>query len=416
MQQRIERFGIARTKDEREELSYMAKTMEKLSVELGELSSSFRAVKQSFAMILQDRFKTVELEIERGLEQDKKAREDKLLKRKIEFERERKADLLKRANETAEKVSSVSDSYKTVDAEEQELYSTAEELGVDTSKIQSVDSEIIAKFEELKRKVQDIKDEIASIEISDELTKEDLHVKGELNQKLNGLFAKLEIINDIMKECEKTIHSTKQNNRDMLSRGVAAKLGEDITSKVRADLLLEEEQLLVKKDTLWDKLTGKAKVKAAQIENLRLRRQYIDKCGLNIPTSMQEMPVYIAKYKDVLGEDKLPETLRKVVTASKTDVVVSDEEREMLEIARTGSDLIPLGGSKKQILSTLQGKNMALQARIQSEPVASKGNTIDNLEVKIKNSVERCLDTALFYTADLTEEQKKQIMQDRITL
>lgn len=126
--------------------------------------------------------------------------------------------------------------------------------------------------------------------------------------------------------------------------------------------------------------------------------------------------MYVAKYKEVLGEDKLPEIFRRIVTSTKTDVVVSDKEREMLEVARTGGSLIPLGGSKKQILSTLHGKNTTLKARIQSEPVESKGNSIDNLEVKIKNSVERCLDTALFYTADLTEEQKKQIMQDRITL
>ena len=41
---------------------------------------------------------------------------------------------------------------------------------------------------------------------------------------------------------------------------------------------------------------------------------------------------------------------------------------------------------------------------------------LDGLEAEVKNSVERCLDTAIFYTSELTEEQKKQIIVDQITL
>jgi hypothetical protein len=88
----------------------------------------------------------------------------------------------------------------------------------------------------------------------------------------------------------------------------------------------------------------------------------------------------------------------------------------MLEAARGGTSLIPLDGSKKQILSVLDGQNTTLKTRIQGAKAQNKGNTIDGLEGNVKNSVERCLDTAIFYTKDLTEEQKKQIMVDQITL
>lgn len=414
LEQKIMALGEARSKDERDELAYMMRVKDELVKELYELTNNFNNVKQSFSMILQDRFKSVELEIERGLQQDKKAIEDKVMKRKIEFERERKEDLLKRAAATSERVSEVEMYYKTMDDEEQELYKLTAELGLNPSKQQSVDEEIIVKFEELKRKIEEIKNEIASIEVSDELTKDDLDVKGERNQKLNSLFEKLDITNHIMKECEQTIRVTKQNNKEVLSREVATKLGQDITSKVREELLSEEQQLLTKKDTLWDKITGKYKVRAAQVENLRLRRQFIEKSGLGVPANMEEMSIYIAKYKAVLGDEKLPKTLRKAI--GNTDVIVSNEEREVLELAKTGSSLIPVGGTKKQMLSILNEKNNMLKSRIQSAHMEDRSNTIDNLEVKIKNSVERCLDTALFYTADLTEEQKKQIMQDRMTL
>ena len=71
----------------------------------------------------------------------------------------------------------------------------------------------------------------------------------------------------------------------------------------------------------------------------------------------------IAKYREVLGEDKMPDSLKKMIPGSKSDVIVTYEEREMLETARGGMSLIPLDGSKKQILSVLDGQNTALKAR-----------------------------------------------------
>ncbi len=416
MSERIASLSGARTKDEREELSYMRERQVELLEELNEVATSFKTVKTSMTRLLQDKFRTVELEIERGLAKDKIEIEDEERKRKIELERERKAELLRRADRTLARVANAGGYYETMTPEEQELYAKAEELGLDTSKVKVADSETVAKFEELKRKIEEIKREISQIEMPDSMTKEDMAVTGELNKKLNSLYEKLSITNKIMDECEKTISITKEKNRRMLSESVATRLGEDIVSKARADLLSEEQTLLAKKDTLWDKLTGKAKVRAAQVENIRLRRQFIEKGGLNTPNTMEEMAIYVAKYREVLGEDKLPDMVKKVIPKTKIDTVVSYEEREMMEAARGGTALVPLEGSKKQILNILDGQNTTLKTRIQGVQIGKRESTLEDLEVNVKNSVERCLDTALFYTTDLTEEQQKQVMRDRMTI
>ena len=415
MGERVASLRGAKTKDEREELAYMIDRQSELFDELTELKMAFGEVKKSMTAILEDKFRTVELEIEKGLEQDKIAIEDEERKRKVELERGRKEDLLKRADRTLSRVSNAEADYSDPDAEEQELYKEAEELGVDTDKLSKVDSAVITKFEELKKNIEEIKREIAAIELPDNLSKEDMAVSGELNQKLNALYDKLSMTNKVMDECEKTIYTTKEKNKAMLSRGVATRLGEDITAKAKQDLLTEEQALKAKKDSLWDKLTGKSKIKAAQIENLRLRREYIERGGLSVPKTMEEMSSYAAKYKEVLGEERLPDSLRKIMPSQRGDVIVTYEEREVIEAARPGTALIPLNGSKKQILAALEGQNTMLKTRIQGVRLEG-GNTLDGLETEVKNSVERCLDTAIFYTSELTEEQKKQIMVDQITL
>ena len=127
------------------------------------------------------------------------------------------------------------------------------------------------------------------------------------------------------------------------------------------------------------------------------------------------MSSYAAKYKEVLGEERLPGSLRKIMPSQRGDIIVTYEEREVIEAARPGTALIPLNGSKKQILAALEGQNTMLKTRIQGVRLEG-GNALDGLETEVKNSVERCLDTAIFYTSELTEEQNKQIMVDQITL
>ncbi len=415
MSERIASLRGAKTKDEREELAYMIDRQSELFDELTELKMSFGEVKKSMTAILQDRFRTVELEIERGLEQDKIALEDEERKRKVELERGRKEDLLKRADRTLARVANAQAYYSEPDAEEQELYKEAEELGVGMDKLTKVDPAVVAKFEELKKNIEEIKKEIAAIELPDNLSKEDMAVTGKLNAKLNSLYEKLALTNKVMDECEKTIYATKEKNKMMLGRDVATRLGEDITTKAKQDLLTEEQTLRAKKDSLWDRITGKSKIKAAQIENLRLRREYIERGGLSTPKTMEEMSTYVAKYKEVLGEERLPESLKKIMPSRRGDIVVTYEERERLEAARPGTSLIPLNGSKKQILAALDGQNTMLKTRIQGVAIEST-SPLDGLEAEVKNSVERCLDTAIFYTSELTEEQKKQIIVDQITL
>lgn len=415
LERNILRFGEPKNKNDREELDYMLNLKEKLTKDLSEINNNFKTVKQYLSNILQDRFKTVELEIEQVLEQEKKSIEEKEIKRKIEFEKMRKADFLIRVDDMFEDIDNIEEYYKTIDEEDKMLYNAAEELKIDDTKMLSVDDNVVSKFEELKKKIEEIKQEIENIEITDQLTSEELAVDGEINQKYEKIFGKTSIIKHIMKECKNTIQITKENNRAMLSNEVATKLGEGIINKVKSDLLLEEKQLLAKKDTLWDKITGKSKIKAAQIENLRLRREYVQKSGLNTPRTMKKMIVYAAKYKEVLGEESLPEEVRKIMTSYTVDITVSAEELDMFEIARAGNSLMTVKKSKKEILSEFNSKNKILKEKNNIElPVDSVENL--SMEKMVKNSVEKCLDTALFYTEDLTEERNKQIIKDGITL
>lgn len=415
MIERIEYLRGAKTKEAKEEFLYMMDKQNELLTQLQEVENNFKTVKHSFNMILKDRFKTVELEIDRALELDKMEFENEERKRKIKLERNRKAELLKESDTTIQRVSNVKHNYETMDDEEKNLYDKAYKLDLHTSNLQSIDNETLVKFEELKQKMEEIKKEIEDIEISDELTKEELAPSGKLNQKLNLLYEKLTITNKVMNECEMTISATKQKNKENLSKNIAMRLGEDITAKIKEDLL-KQEHLLAKKDSLWDKITGKSKVKTAQRENLKLRRKFIEQGGLNIPKTMEEMTVYVAKYKEILGDDKLPESLREIIPESKENVVITKSEREMLEVARTNTALIPSGTSKKQILFALDEQNKMLKTHIQETYTENSSNIKEDLKSAIKNSVEKCLNTALFYTKDLSDEKNREILHDRITL
>jgi hypothetical protein len=145
MGERVASLRGAKTKDEREELAYMIDRQSELFDELTELKMAFGEVKKSMTAILQDKFRTVELEIEKGLEQDKIALEDEERKRKVELERGRKEDLLKRADRTLSRVSNAEAYYSEPDAEEQELYKEAY-----VNEIEMIEDETIQLIDQIK--------------------------------------------------------------------------------------------------------------------------------------------------------------------------------------------------------------------------------------------------------------------------
>ncbi len=413
---KIEGFGTPSTKDEREELSYMREQQSKLYSQLSEAKERFAVVKTAMNAILQDRFKTVEQEIDKGLEQDLKEFEEAERTRKVELEKERKVTLISDAEKTLTQIEVAKLNYATRDYKEQEICNIGAELGVDVSQMSKVDPDVLAKFEELKDNVERIKKEIQDIQIPDNLSKEEMSPNGALNKNINELYEKLNLTKKVLDECSKVIFEEKEKNKELLSRKISTSMGNLISSKAKENLLKEQEELLSKKDSLWDKLTGKSKIKSARLKNLTLRMELIQSGGLNMPDNLEEMQTYVEKYKAVLGTKNLPEPLKTIFEEQSSEVQMTDEEKMMFEMLKPQTALIPKGKSQGDVLSTLQKQNSSIESRIQGLQVSKNTKSTLDLEKKTKNSVERCLDTAIFYTSKLTEEQKKSIVIDKITL
>lgn len=283
---------------------------------------------------LQGKFKSIEVDIEKDINKEKLEKQNKNRQNEILRYKKCKEKLLENIEFLDKNFDKIKNEYLCLDDEEIALHDISSDIGLE-KKDENETVIITSMFETLKENIENIKEEIEKIEISDELSSEELNISGTLNTKINEKFEQINKMLFHIEELKNDVLAVKLNNTNELKKDISKKIKSDINDKIISNFSEQKNTLLLKKDTLIDRLFGKVKLKNAEIENLELKIESIKKGGLNIPEDFDKMQSYLNTYTEIVGTDNLPKEIQNFlinINKNNSNKERNIENRELFEL------------------------------------------------------------------------------------
>lgn len=407
-------FSKGMSKDDFKDFELLEKEIEEKSSKLEITAGKLKTFRENMSKYLQDKFKTIEIGIDKEIQKEEKEQDEKYRVNRIQEIKDFKANLIQKANEKIEFVSNVRKDYSELDDEEVELSETAKNTGAINTSTRNIENDNVSKFTEVIQNIEEIKKSLEKIEINDNMTIEELE-NGGIIDTMAEKDSQIEITKKLMDECEKSINVSKNLSKDNARIEIGKSVENALVQKTLSDIIKQRDELKLKKDSVLDKITGKAKLKQAKIENLDSRLECIKNGGLNIPTNdYDKLKEYVTKYSKIIGIENLPKEAKPLLQDN--DVEISESEKARFDIIINGN--LPQVVDKK-----ISNRKMALNIKDQTEKINNiasvneKPRKMDEVNSEDYIKVDDALDILIEYTRDdgKTLEQKKEELHKNIT-
>lgn len=423
---RVSRFIPENTKEDIEEAKFLREQRNKAREEFENIQYRFKNIKANMNMYLQDKFKTIEIELDKEIKKEEVVKDEEYRVSKVEEFKDSREKLLEKVDSVLGLVADTQDKYFGQDEEERELNELANNTNTFIGSENKSEQEVVERFESLKANIDSLKEEIANIQISDDLSMEDMDIKGELMSQINEKYSQLEMVSKLMSECQININLEKRESKSELDRKIAEKIKVSMTNKAMSDLTAQRDTLVAKKDSIIDMITGKSKLKKAQIENLNLKIKTIGENGLSIPNNIKGVEQYLKKYSQALGIENLPADAQVILKNSLKNVEMPElTEEDGREFELYFNPNMPTIANKKlsrkDMINSINEQNQRLSQR-SNEPVDTKEQSSDfdrNLTSNADTyNIEDTLDMAISYTNKdgKTVEQKREELRKNKTM
>ena len=412
--------------DDPDLMEHLKDKREKSSKELWELEKEFSNIKNAMNIYIQDKFKTIEVELEKEIKKEEAIIDEEIRVNKVKELKEKRESLLKKADNVLNFVSDTQYKYFEQDEEEKELNELANTTNTFIEVGNKSEQEIVERFESLSTNIEALKEEIANIQILDDLSMDEMDVKGDLMSQINEKYSQLEMANSLMSECQNCIDLEKGKSKSETDRKISEKIKDSMINKALSYLNEQRNNLISKKDSIIDKITGKAKLKKAQIDNLDLKIKTIDEKGLNIPNNIKGVENYLKKYSQVLGIENLPADARVILKNSLKNVEMPEfTEEDAKEFELYFNPNMPTIANKKlsrkEMINSINEQNQRLSQitnnSIEPEEQKTEFDKKLNRNRDVYN-IEDTLDMAITYTSKdgRTLEQKKEELRKNRTV
>ena len=422
---RLAKLTPQEKKDDPELVQYLSEQRNKARDEYENINYRFKDIKNAMNVYLQDKFKTIELEIEKEIKKEEVIKDEEFRVNKVEEFKNSREKLLEKAESVFKLVEDTQDKYFGQDEEEVALNELANNTNTFVGSENKSEQEIVNRFETLKNNIEIIKNDIESMEISDDLTMEEMAIKGELMSQVNEKYSQLEMIDNLMAECQRNISAEKTENKSEMDRKIAEKIKSSMINKAMSDLAAQRETLVTKKDSIIDRITGKAKLKKAQVENLNLKIKTIGENGLNIPDNIKGVENYLKKYSQVLGIENLPTDAQVILKNSLKNIEMpelTEEDRKEFELYFNPNmpTIADKKLSKKDMIRSITEQNERLSQIKSNDSREVQNSDFDkNLYNNTdKYNIEDTLDMAITYTNKdgRTMDQKREELKKNRTM
>lgn len=423
---RVSRFTPENTKEDIEEAKFLREQRNKAREEFENVQYRFKNIKANMNMYLQDKFKTIEIELDKEIKKEEVVKDEEYRVSKVEEFKDSREKLLEKVDSVLGLVADTQDKYFGQDEEERELNELANNTNTFIGSENKSEQEVVERFESLKANIDSLKEEIASIQISDDLSMEDMDIKGELMSQINEKYSQLEMVSKLMSECQRNINLEKGESKSELDRRIAEKIKVSMTNKAVSDLTAQRDTLVAKKDSIIDMITGKSKLKKVQIENLNLKIKTIGENGLSIPNNIKGVEQYLKKYSQALGIENLPADAQTILKNSLKNIEMPElTEEDGKEFELYFNPNMPTIANKKlsrkDMINSINEQNQRLsQMSNDSIPKEEQNSDFDrNLTSNADTyNIEDTLDMAISYTNKdgKTVEQKREELRKNKTM
>lgn len=356
-----------------------------------ELSKGFENIKKSIHGLIQDRLKQVELDIDKDIEKEEEKRIEAHRVSEIKRVEQAKIEIKRYIDETNSKIDSIAHGYFAKE-EQQEMINFAEENGVKIPKEEKYSHEMEAKFETLKANLEGLKEKLNEIEVNENTTIEEIK-EGKIDAAITTAYSVVEMVNETLPAMEESINRENEELTKAIKERLDAKLSQDIKSKMVATLQARKQEILSSKTSFLDKITGKAKLKEAELQNLDLRIQGASKVKIDTPDTKEKIEEYMFNVNGIL-EGKDVDTQDNSMLNSMKAIVSSN-----LPVVSNGRL------STKKKLKALQEYNQRLVEENQSAQPVNEGN----IKLPPISNLSEILDKGIYWTSIEGEPQDKEI-------
>ena len=328
-------FENGMLKGDFEEYEALKKTIEDKSSKLETTLDRFKLLRDNMSKYLQDKFKNIEIEIDKQIQKEEKEQDEKYRINRIQEIKKLKEELIQKADERVELVNDVREKYSKLDDEELELNETAKNSGNINVSDRNIEKSNVSKFEEVINNINELKESLEKMEITNDMTIEELE-NGNIIDMLAEKQSKIDMTKKLMDECEKSINFSKKISKDNIKLEIGERVGNALVQKTLSDIIKQRDELKLKKDSLLDKITGKSKLKQAKIENLNSRLECVKNGGLNIPTKdYEKLKEYVTKYSQIIGIENLPKEA--IPLLQDNNIKMSESEKDRFDILMNGN-------------------------------------------------------------------------------
>ena len=142
-------FENGMLKGDFEEYEALKKKIEDKSSKLETTLDRFKLLRDNMSKYLQDKFKNIEIEIDKQIQKEEKEQDEKYRINRIQEIKKLKEELIQKADERVELVNDVREKYSKLDDEELELNETAKNSGNINVSDRNIEKSNVSKFEEV---------------------------------------------------------------------------------------------------------------------------------------------------------------------------------------------------------------------------------------------------------------------------
>ncbi len=383
---------------------------EKVEEELFKLLKEFGEVKKALIKYMQGKFRKIEEKIDKEIEIEDRARKELKRRENIQNYKNKKEKLLKKADDLINQIEKRKNEYFLEDEEEKEITNISKNLCIDVER----DDDFYNLFEKIKKKIENKREEIEKIQIPDNLTKEE---ELKLEEELGNIYFQIDNIQVLLNEVRNVISRTKKMEKEKLEQKIVNKVDKKLLEKAKETFQIKKHEISSEKNTFFDKIFGKAKIRQAQIENYELRIEVIKNGCMSVPENLNALQTYIYTYSEKMGCENLPEEAKIVLGNMKKSVI-----RNFIPVADIvvfNSNMpIPEGKklTRKEILKNIEKQNNILRSKKQNmkkddnkkKESFNQGILVDSDHLELKNMLNTTLNSIKASNVDIQKDTSEK--------
>lgn len=385
-----------------EERRHLEEVIEKITSRRRELREKLNEFKEKTQSYIKSKLKGVELEIDKNVSKEIKERKDDAHDKDIENTRNYKNNLIDLIDSRIGKdIPQISKDVQERSNYQEKLQSLAQEFGITLKMNSYFPNEKLVQIEEF---FMTLRKEVQQIEIPDNVTPEQLE---EIKQSIHIRYGNVMHVSQKLTSVKGEIKALANDDFTIVKGKIIDSIEQKIKEEKKVIISDKLQKLTSKKSSIFDRITGKDKVKQAEMENCELQLQLLSSTPNNViqmSEAIADVDIFLKECTDEDTMKRLLDLKSKVLSkfnVSQTKIDRHIESKQNTNTALIDTASLKSGNKNKRQAEYLQTQNSELRHKIKNVSASNKNiadtlsGLINNRDGKPREDIDSLLNSAL---------------------